>query len=247
MKAKTDFGYQQVDADAKARLVRGVFDKVAGNYDRMNDLMSCGLHRAWKRFTIELAGLRNGQVVLDVASGSADLALLAYPRVQPQGHVWVCDINRNMLALARDRLLDRGMVSGVSLLQADGEALPFVEGCVDRIFVGFGLRNMTDTPRALRSMYRILKPGGRLLVLEFSMLRLACLRPLYDSYSFVVLPWLGKQVAADADSYRYLAESIRMHPDQNALQALFESSGFEHCEHYNLCAGIVAVHSGWRL
>ena len=246
MASKIDFGYQRVDSDTKARLVRGVFDSVASHYDLMNDLMSGGLHRLWKRFSIELGGLRNGQVVLDVASGSADLAMLAYPRVQPHGHVWVCDINSSMLSVARDRLIDRGMVKRIELLQADGEALPFSNGSIDRIFVGFGLRNMTDKARALRSMYRVLKPGGRLLVLEFSKLKLACLQPLYDRY-LQVLPWLGKRIAADADSYRYLAESIHMHPDQNALQVLFESCGFECCDHYNLCAGVVAVHSGWRL
>ena len=247
MNNKADFGYRQVDVDAKAGYIREVFDSVSDRYDVMNDLMSLGLHRLWKRFTVGLAGLQSGQVVLDLAGGTADLAMLAHPRVQPRGRVLVCDINARMLAAGRDRLLDRGIVGGVDLVQADAESLPFAECSIDRVFIGFGLRNLTDKARALRAMYTALRPGGRVLVLEFSTLRVKCLQPLYDGYSFGVLPRLGEWVAADADSYRYLAESIRLHPDQDALQAMMEASGFEHCDHYNLCGGIVAVHSGWRL
>jgi len=240
----THFGYATVPAQEKAHRVAGVFDSVAPSYDRMNDLMSAGLHRAWKAFTVRQAGLRPGMKVLDIAGGTGDLARAFARAVGPSGEVWLTDINASMLAIGRDRLLDEGRVQPVA--QCDAEALPFISDRFDRVSVAFGLRNMTRKEVALREMLRVLKPGGRLLVLEFSKVWKP-LAPAYDAYSFGVLPALGRMVADDADSYRYLAESIRMHPDQPTLKSMMESAGFERVRWYNLTLGVVALHEGVKL
>jgi demethylmenaquinone methyltransferase / 2-methoxy-6-polyprenyl-1,4-benzoquinol methylase len=242
----TDFGFQRVPREDKARRVRGVFDSVAGRYDLMNDLMSGGTHRLWKRFTLALANLRPGQRALDVAGGSGDLAAGLARQVGARGLVVLSDINAAMLARGRDRLIDEGFVGNVACVQADAERLPFADGTFDCITIGFGLRNVTDKPAALNAMRRALKPGGQLLVLEFSRPRVPGLQPLYDAYSFRVLPWLGRLVAGDAASYRYLAESIRMHPDQDTLLKMLQQAGLEGCRYHNLSGGIVAVHRGYR-
>ncbi|MFO1363068.1 MAG: bifunctional demethylmenaquinone methyltransferase/2-methoxy-6-polyprenyl-1,4-benzoquinol methylase UbiE [Burkholderiales bacterium] len=244
MAGDTHFGFEQVPSGEKARKVAGVFGSVAPKYDLMNDLMSLGLHRLWKAFAVELAGVRPGGRVLDVAGGSGDLARALARRAGPAGEVWLTDINRAMLALGRDRLLDAGAVLPVA--QCDAERLPFPDGRFDCVTVAFGLRNMTHKARALAEMRRVLRPGGRLLVLEFSKVWKPLERP-YDWYSFKVLPWLGRRIAADADAYRYLAESIRVHPDQEALRALMERAGLENVEYFNLAAGVVALHRGWKL
>jgi demethylmenaquinone methyltransferase/2-methoxy-6-polyprenyl-1,4-benzoquinol methylase len=240
----TDFGYQRVPADDKAKKVGAVFDSVADRYDLMNDLMSLGLHRAWKAIAVAIARPRRGERVLDVAAGSGDLARAFARRVAPDGEVWVTDINRRMLARGRDRLLDAGCLAPA--IQCDAERLPFVEGYFDCVTVGFGLRNMTRKDAALAEMTRVLKPGGRLIVLEFSKVWRP-LEPAYDLYSFRLLPWLGKRVAGDAQSYRYLAESIRMHPDQATLAGMLEQAGLSRVEYFNMAAGVVAVHRGFRL
>jgi len=242
----TDFGFQRVPRADKARRVRGVFDSVAANYDLMNDLMSAGTHRLWKRFTLALANLRPGQRALDVAGGTGDLAAGLARQVGPRGLVVLADINAAMLARGRDRLIDAGFVGSVEVVQADAERLPFAAATFDCITIGFGLRNLTDKSAALSSMHRALKPGGQLLVLEFSQPRIPGLRSLYDAYSFRVLPWLGRVVAGDAASYRYLAESIRMHPDQETLLGMLKDAGLEGCRYHNLSGGIVAVHRGYR-
>jgi demethylmenaquinone methyltransferase/2-methoxy-6-polyprenyl-1,4-benzoquinol methylase len=247
MQPLADFGFEQVPWDAKKDRVRGVFDSVAPRYDLMNDVMSLGLHRLWKRFTIAKSGLLKGQSALDVAAGSGDLSLGLARRVGPSGRVVVTDINASMLGIGRDRLLDAGIAGNVAYVQANAENLPFKEATFHCVTIGFGLRNVTDKPAALRSMFRVLKPGGRLLVLEFSHAHLGALAPLYDLYSFQVLPRLGSLLANDAASYRYLAESIRRHPDQETLKAMMIEQGFERCEYYNLTAGIVALHVGHRL
>jgi demethylmenaquinone methyltransferase/2-methoxy-6-polyprenyl-1,4-benzoquinol methylase len=244
--SSADFGYERVPWHEKARRVRGVFDSVAGNYDRMNDLMSGGAHRLWKRFTLSLANLRPGQRALDVAGGTGDLAAGLARQVGDQGLVVLSDINAAMLALGRDRLLNTGFVKNVYCVQANAERLPFADGYFDCITMGFGLRNVTDKSRALESMRRALKPGGQLLVLEFSHPTAASLQPLYDAYSFHVLPFLGRLVAQDAASYRYLAQSIRKHPDQETLLTLMRDAGLEGCRYHNLTGGIVAVHRGYR-
>jgi demethylmenaquinone methyltransferase/2-methoxy-6-polyprenyl-1,4-benzoquinol methylase len=242
-----DFGYEQVPwADKKTR-VRGVFDSVASRYDLMNDVMSGGLHRLWKRFTIAKTGLRPGQQALDVAAGSGDLALGLARKVGRSGHVVVTDINAAMLEEGRTRLLNHGVAGNVDYVLADAESLPFAAQSFHCATIGFGLRNVTDKDRALLSLYRVLKPGGRLLVLEFSHAHLGPLAPLYDIYSLQVLPRLGEWLAGDAASYRYLAESIRRHPDQETLKGMMERAGFERCGYFNLTAGIVALHVGYRL
>jgi demethylmenaquinone methyltransferase/2-methoxy-6-polyprenyl-1,4-benzoquinol methylase len=233
----------QVPAGNKAEKVRRVFDTVAERYDVMNDLMSLGLHRVWKAFAISIARPRLGERVLDIATGSGDLAAAIGRKVLPGGEVWITDINRRMLERGRDRLLDAGLA--VPAVQCDGERLPFPDAYFDCVTVGFGLRNMTRKEAALAEMARVLKPGGRLVVLEFSKVW----KPLeraYDWYSFKVLPWLGDKVAGDADAYRYLAESIRLHPDQAALAAMLRDAGFSDVEVFNLAAGVVAVHRGMR-
>ena len=244
MNGKTHFGYEQIDEGEKARKVAGVFDSVAPNYDLMNDLMSAGMHRAWKAFTIAIAGIRTGERVLDVASGSGDLARVFARRAGPEGEVWLTDINRAMLARGRDRLLDEGRA--LPLAQCDAERLPFRADYFDCVSVAFGLRNMTHKETALAEMRRVLKPGGRLLVLEFSRVWQPLTRA-YDWYSFKVLPWLGSKFAGDADSYRYLAESIRMHPDQEQLKTLMEHAGLQRVEYFNLSAGVVALHRAYKL
>jgi demethylmenaquinone methyltransferase / 2-methoxy-6-polyprenyl-1,4-benzoquinol methylase len=242
----TDFGFQRVPHADKARRVRGVFDSVADNYDLMNDLMSGGAHRLWKRFTLALANLRPGQRALDVAGGTGDLARGLAQQVGAQGLVVLTDINAAMLGRGRDRLIDAGCIENVRYVQANAERLPFPDGSFDCITIGFGLRNVTDKPAALAAMRRALKPGGQLLVLEFSRPAAPGLKPLYDAYSFKVLPLIGRLVAGDAASYRYLAESIRMHPDQETLLKMMQNAGLEGCRYHNLSGGIVAVHRGYR-
>lgn len=241
----TDFGYRKVPRGDKARRVRDVFDSVAGRYDLMNDLMSGGLHRLWKRFALQLTQLRPGQQALDVAGGTGDLSAGMARQVGPAGLVILNDINAAMLARGRDRLIDEGLVGNVRYVQANAEKLPFADDSFHCVTIGFGLRNVTDKPAALRSMHRVLKPGGRLIVLEFSK-PAASIRPLYDAYSFHILPRLGQLVAQDEASYRYLAESIRMHPDQETLKALMQEAGLEDCRYHNLSGGIVAVHCGHK-
>ncbi len=241
----TDFGFEQVPWSEKARRVRGVFDSVAGNYDLMNDLMSAGTHRLWKRFTLSCTNLRPGQRALDVAGGTGDLSLGMLKQVGEQGLVVLTDINREMLRRGRDRLIDAGFVANSRVVQANAECLPFRPGYFDCVTIGFGLRNVTDKAAALRSMRSVLRPGGQLIVLEFSQLAVPALRPLYDAYSFRVLPLLGKVVANDADSYRYLAESIRKHPDQETLLGMMRDAGLENCSYQNLSGGVVAVHRGY--
>jgi len=239
----TDFGYQSVPEDEKSKRVAGVFDSVAPRYDLMNDLMSVGLHRLWKRFTVEASGVRPGERVLDVAGGTGDLARLFSRRVGARGEVVLTDVNPAMLRQGRDRLLDAGVV--LPLVQCDAERLPFGSDRFDCVAVAFGLRNMTHKEAALSEMRRVLKPGGRLVVLEFSK-AWAPVRPLYDAYSFGLLPRLGKLVANDAAAYRYLAESIRMHPDQESLKLMMEHAGLERVEYFNLATGVVALHRGYK-
>ena len=242
----TDFGYQKVPRGEKAQRVRGVFDSVAGNYDLMNDLMSAGVHRLWKRFTLGLANLRPGQKALDVAGGTGDLTVGLAKQVGARGLVILTDINGEMLERGRDRVVNEGLVGNVSCAQANAEKLPFADSTFDCVTIGFGLRNVTDKSAALASMRRVLKPGGQLLVLEFSKPATPGLKSLYDTYSFRVLPFLGRAVAGDEASYRYLAESIRMHPDQETLLGMMREAGFEDSRYHNLSGGIVAVHRGYR-
>jgi len=240
----THFGYQQVPEADKARRVADVFDSVAARYDLMNDLMSGGLHRLWKRSAIERSGVRPGERVLDLAGGTGDLARRFARRVGPTGEVVLADINHAMLGRGRDRLIDAGLV--LPLVQCDAESLPFADASFDCVSIGFGLRNVTRKARALGEMRRVLRAGGRLLVLEFSRVW-GPLRPIYDAYSFSVLPRLGKLVAGDADSYRYLAESIRVHPDQGELKEMMQAAGLERVDYLNLTGGVVALHRGFRL
>jgi len=241
---KVDFGYERVAPEEKAPRVRSVFDRVADRYDVMNDLMSLGLHRLWKAAAVAIARPRPGERVLDIAAGSGDLAAAMARRVGPSGEVWITDVNRRMLERGRDRLLDAGTLAPA--VQCDAEKLPFPAARFDCITIGFGLRNMTRKEAALAEVARVLKPGGRLVVLEFSRVW-APLAPAYDLYSFRVLPWLGRKVAGDAQAYRYLAESIRVHPDQQALKGMLESAGFFQVEFFNMAAGAVAVHRGIRI
>ncbi|MCB1775092.1 MAG: bifunctional demethylmenaquinone methyltransferase/2-methoxy-6-polyprenyl-1,4-benzoquinol methylase UbiE [Gammaproteobacteria bacterium] len=243
---QTHFGYRSVDASEKASLVRGVFDSVANRYDLMNDLMSFGVHRLWKRLAIELAGIRPGQRVLDLASGTGDLADRFADLVGPEGYVVMSDINAAMLGVGRDRMIDRGHAGNIGYAQINAESLPVEDDTFDLVTIAFGLRNVTDKQKALEAMYRALKPGGRALVLEFSKPTNRPLERLYDVYSFHVLPRMGDLVANDAESYRYLAESIRMHPDQDTLKGMIEQAGFERCDVRNLTGGIVAIHRGFK-
>jgi demethylmenaquinone methyltransferase/2-methoxy-6-polyprenyl-1,4-benzoquinol methylase len=242
----TDFGFQQVPWREKARRVRGVFDSVADRYDLMNDLMSAGAHRLWKQFLLSLTGLKPGDRALDIAGGTGDVAAGLARQVGNSGLVVLADINASMLQQGRDRLTDRAVVANVQYAQADAERLPFADSSFDCVTIAFGLRNVTDKAAALASMQRVLKPGGQLLVLEFSQPVLPALSRIYDLYSFNVLPWLGRAVAGDAESYRYLAESIRRHPDQQRLLELMKTAGLESCRYHNLMGGIVAVHRGYR-
>jgi demethylmenaquinone methyltransferase/2-methoxy-6-polyprenyl-1,4-benzoquinol methylase len=246
-KPKTHFGYQEVAVDEKAGRVADVFHSVAARYDVMNDLMSFGIHRLWKRLTLERAAVRRGHHVLDIAGGTGDLALKFARKVSPTGRVVLADINQSMLKVGRDKLLDQGVGGNVAYVQANAECLPFPDNSFDCITIAFGLRNVTDKDAALRSMTRVLKPGGRVLILEFSKPANALLSQAYDSYSFNVLPRMGQWVANDAESYRYLAESIRMHPDQATLKAMMESAGLERVEYTNMTGGIVALHRGIKL
>ena len=243
MTDKTDFGYELVPVEDKARRVRGVFDSVAGKYDLMNDLMSVGLHRLWKRFAVAATRVRRGMRVLDLAGGTGDLALLFARRVGTTGEVVLTDINGTMLAGGRDRLVNEGLI--LPVVQCDAESLPFPDAHFDCVSIGFGLRNVTRKERALEEMRRVLRPGGVAAVLEFSRV-FPPLAPVYDWYSFNVLPRLGQLAAGDGDSYRYLAESIRMHPDQAALKSVMEEAGFDRVDFHNLAAGVVALHLGYR-
>jgi demethylmenaquinone methyltransferase/2-methoxy-6-polyprenyl-1,4-benzoquinol methylase len=243
-KRTTDFGYEQVAVEEKAGRVANVFHSVAARYDLMNDLMSGGVHRLWKRFTIELAAVRPGQTILDIAGGTGDLSYAFAKKVGPDGLVVLADINESMLNVGRDRLTDRGIAGNLQYAQADAQYLPFPDNTFDCITIAFGLRNVTDKDLALRSMLRVLKPGGRLLVLEFSKPQNPLLEKAYDTYSFKLLPFMGKVVANDADSYRYLAESIRMHPDQETLKGMMDAAGFVNTEYHNMTGGVVALHKG---
>ena len=240
----TDFGFERVKTAEKAGRVREVFDSVAAQYDLMNDLMSGGLHRLWKRFTIELSAVRSGQTVLDIAGGTGDLAAKFSKLVGADGKVILADINAAMLSVGRDRLIDRGALSNIDVVQADAQFLPFDDNSIDCITIAFGLRNVTDKAKALKSMHRVLKPGGRVLVLEFSKPTSPLLSKVYDAYSFSALPAMGKLITDDGDSYRYLAESIRKHPDQESLLEMVEDAGFVDCRYHNMTGGIVAVHRG---
>ncbi len=243
----THFGFEQVAYDDKVNKVAGVFHSVASKYDVMNDLMSFGIHRVWKRYTIEMSGVRPGHNVLDLAGGTGDLAAKFARIVGQQGSVTVADINDSMLKVGRERLLDKGIAGNVQYVQANAECLPFPDNHFDAITIAFGLRNVTDKDAALRSMYRVLKPGAPLLVLEFSKPESELLSKIYDTYSFKLLPVMGKVIADDPDSYRYLAESIRMHPDQETLKGMMIDAGFEKCEYFNLTGGVVALHRGYKI
>jgi len=242
----THFGYETVDTAEKQGRVREVFDSVASQYDIMNDLMSMGTHRLWKRFALSKTGLRPGQSALDVAGGTGDITIGLMKQVGETGSVCLTDINAAMLEVGRDRLLDKGFMKGLSVVQSNAEKLPFRDNSFNAITIAFGLRNVTDKQAALNSMARCLKPGGKLLVLEFSKPVIKLLEPVYDTYSFKILPALGKIVANDADSYKYLAESIRMHPDQETLKGMMQDAGLDDCRYYNLSGGIVALHTGYK-
>jgi len=242
----THFGYQSVPESQKAQKVAEVFHSVAAKYDLMNDVLSGGLHRLWKRFTIELSGVRRGNRVLDIAGGTGDLARQFSRLVGESGEVVLADINSSMLKVGRDRLLDKGVAGNVRFVQADAEKLPFPDNHFDVVTIAFGLRNVTHKEDALRSMLRVLKPGGRLLVLEFSKPANPLLGKAYDTYSFAFMPLAGKLITNDADSYRYLAESIRMHPDQETLKGMMVEAGFERVTYHNMTGGIVALHRGLK-
>lgn len=246
-KKTTHFGYQQVPVEEKAERVAEVFHSVAAKYDIMNDLMSGGIHRLWKRFTIEASGVRAGHKVLDIAGGTGDLSYAFAKRVGREGKVVLADINASMLNVGRDRLTDCGIAGNIEFCQCDAQYLPFPDNTFDCITIAFGLRNVTDKDLALRSMYRVLKPGGRLLVLEFSKPSNDLLGKVYDTYSFNLLPFMGKLVTNDAESYRYLAESIRMHPDQETLKTMMDAAGFANTEYRNMTGGIVAMHKGFKI
>jgi demethylmenaquinone methyltransferase/2-methoxy-6-polyprenyl-1,4-benzoquinol methylase len=243
----TDFGFESVPLQEKARRVSSVFSSVAENYDLMNDVMSLGVHRLWKRYVVELAGVRAGHKVLDVAGGTGDLTRKFANRVGDRGFVVLADLNADMLDVGRSRLVDSGILKGVACVQADAESLPFADDRFDVVSIAFGLRNVARKERALTSMLRVLRPGGQLLILEFSKLRVSFLDPLYRAYIMNVLPRMGQIVAGDAASYRYLAESIRVHPSQDELLAMMRDSGFERCGYHNLSGGIAAVHRGYKL
>ncbi len=241
----THFGYRQVPLEEKAKRVASVFDSVADRYDLMNDLMSGGLHRIWKRQTVGRTLIRPGHHVLDLAAGTGDLASHALEKVGPEGRVVLSDINHSMLARGRDRMIDQGVGPRAHYVIADAEELPFPDGSFDRVTIGFGLRNVTRKENALAEMRRVLRPGGRAVILEFSQVYVPALRPFYDLYSFRIMPLMGKLVVNDAESYRYLAESIRMHPDAPTLKGMMEEAGFEDCDYTLLTGGVAAIHAGW--
>ena len=243
---KTHFGYQTVDKEQKASMVADVFHSVADQYDLMNDLMSLGIHRLWKRYAIALSGVREGQKVLDLAGGTGDLTQLMADKVGPKGKVVLSDINRSMMQVGRERLVNKGLVGNIEYVQANAEELPFAKNEFDLVTMAFGLRNVTDKDKALASIQSVIKPGGRLLVLEFSKPLSQTLNKIYDTYSFNVLPRLGELIAKDSESYQYLAESIRMHPDQNTLKEMILAAGFDECDVHNLSGGIVALHRGFK-
>lgn len=247
MPKKTHFGYKQVDAEHKEGLVAGVFNSVADKYDVMNDVMSFGIHRIWKKITLAQTGLKKGQRALDVAGGTGDLTIQMSRQVGPEGEVVLSDINAAMLEQGRRRLMDKGIAGNINFVEANAEDLPFEDNSFDCVTIAFGLRNVTNQNRALASMYRVLKPGGRLLVLEFSKPVVPGLNKAYDFYSFNILPKMGKVIANDEESYRYLAESIRMHPDQETLKHMMQHAGFERCSYHNMSGGIVALHKGFKL
>lgn len=242
----THFGYKTVEAEQKADMVAGVFHSVAAKYDIMNDVMSFGIHRMWKRFTIESAGARPGMKVLDLAGGTGDLTAKFSHIVGERGQVTLADINDSMLKVGREKLRDKGIVGNVNYVQANAEALPFPDNHFDIITIAFGLRNVTDKDAAISSMLRVLKPGGKLLVLEFSKPKHDVMRKIYDLYSFKIMPKMGALITQDADSYEYLAESIRMHPDQETLKGMMQTAGFEQVEYTNMTDGIVALHKGYK-
>jgi demethylmenaquinone methyltransferase/2-methoxy-6-polyprenyl-1,4-benzoquinol methylase len=243
----THFGFREVPASEKANMVKAVFDSVAGKYDIMNDLMSLGIHRIWKRIALQLSHVRAGEKVLDLAGGTGDMTSLFQKRVGPTGRVILSDINAEMLKRGRDRLIDEGVVDNVSYAQIDAEKLPFPDNHFDCVCIAFGLRNVTHKEAALGSIHRVLKPGGRAIILEFSEAQGDLFKKVYDLYSFKVLPMLGKFIANDAESYQYLAESIRMHPNQEKLKQMMLEAGFERCEYFNLTHGVVAVHRGYKV
>lgn len=245
-KKTTHFGYQEVPVEEKVKRVREVFDSVAPDYDLMNDAMSFGIHRLWKRYVVGMANIRPGQHILDLAGGTGDLVRLMADKAGRSGSVTLADINAAMMNTGRARLLDQGIGSNVTFVQANAEQLPFPDNSFDLVTIAFGLRNVTNKDRALASIYRTLKPTGRLLILEFSK-PADPIKPVYDFYSFKLLPKLGRLIAKDEASYQYLAESIRMHPDQETLKSMMETAGFGRCDYHNLTAGIVAVHSGYKL
>lgn len=242
----THFGFEDVPVGDKAKRVRGVFDSVADKYDLMNDLMSMGVHRVWKRFAVELAGIKAGHQILDLASGTGDLADRFAGLVGPEGRVVMTDINNAMLSNGRNRMLNAGHAGNIEYVQVNAETIPFADNSFDCVTIAFGLRNVTDKQRALGEINRVLKPGGRALILEFSHPTDKAFSKVYDLYSFKLLPFIGKVITNDADSYRYLAESIRMHPDQETLKGMMELAGFERCDYHNLTIGIVAVHRGFK-
>jgi len=243
----THFGFRDVPVADKKKLVGQVFSSVAQQYDLMNDLMSLGIHRVWKRYFVGTSGVKRGDHVLDLAGGTGDIAALLHERVGEAGSVVLGDINAQMLGVGRDRLTDRGLVRGLDYVQLNAEALPFPDASFDLVTIAFGLRNVTDKQKALGEMFRVLKVGGRALVLEFSQVTAEWFRPVYDFHSFKVLPRLGRLFANDADSYQYLAESIRKHPPQDELRAMMETAGFARCDYRNLSAGICAIHSGYKV
>jgi len=244
--ATVDFGFRQVPVAEKVNRVAEVFSSVAGKYDLMNDLMSLGVHRLWKKFALEVSGVRAGQRVLDLAGGTGDLASVFARKVGEAGEVYLADINENMLSVGRDRLTDEGLINNTFFIQANAEVLPFADNYFNCVSIAFGLRNVTDKLAALKAMYRVLQPGGQLLVLEFSKPVLPVIQAIYDKYSFALLPKLGEWVAGDAASYQYLVESIRRHPDQETLKQMIYAAGFDRCEYHNLTNGIVALHRGWK-
>lgn len=243
---KTHFGYKNVDWHEKEKKVGQVFQSVAGKYDLMNNLMSLGIHHLWKRITTALSQVRPGHYVLDLAGGTGDITALLSKKVGASGRVFLTDINSAMIEVGRNRLIDKGLIKNIEYVQGNAEILPFADNSFHGITMGFGLRNVTDKAQALRSMYRVCKPGGQLMILEFSKPTLPGLKPLYDWYSFHVLPKIGKFFANDAESYQYLAESIRMHPDQDSLKQMIEAAGFEDCHYHNLSGGIVCLHIAYK-